>query len=76
MPLFEYRCGTCDGEFELLVRQGDAPECPECHTSSLEKLFSATAHPSMGGAPGSLPTLGCPPADAPPCHPNCCRIPH
>lgn len=75
MPLFEYRCPTCDKEFELLVRNQDVPACPDCGTDQLEKLLSVAA------APGSshralLPIAGgCPPSDAPPCGPGCCRLP-
>jgi putative FmdB family regulatory protein len=72
MPLFEYRCSACDHEFEALVRNGEAPACPECASSKLEKLFSAHAAHSTHGA---LPITGrCPPADAPPCSPHCCRL--
>ncbi|MDA0587961.1 MAG: zinc ribbon domain-containing protein [Planctomycetota bacterium] len=74
MPIFEYQCEECSTEFELLVRSGESPECPSCGTSRLNKLFSAPAAPVIRGA--SLPMAGgCPPSDAPPCRPNCCRLP-
>ena len=72
MPIFEYRCPACHAEFEMLVRGNDHSACPDCGSKKLEKLFSASsAH--VGGA---LPISdACPPSDAPPCRPNCCRLP-
>lgn len=44
MPIFEYACKTCGKEFETLVRPGsDAPACPSCKGSELEKLLSIPA---------------------------------
>ncbi len=43
MPIFEYRCGGCGHEFERLVRTGDTPECPACHSRTLEQLLSQVA---------------------------------
>ncbi|MBC8290334.1 MAG: zinc ribbon domain-containing protein [Planctomycetes bacterium] len=73
MPIFEYQCEDCSSEFELLVNSSETPECPSCGTDRLSKLFSAPAAPVVRGA--TLPIAGCPPADVPPCRPNCCRIP-
>lgn len=73
MPLFEYRCAACEHEFELLVRNGETPACPECASVQIEKLLSAHAAHRTGS--GRLPIAGrCPPADAPPCSPYCCRL--
>jgi putative FmdB family regulatory protein len=49
MPLYEYACQTCDTEFEVLVRASEAPECPACHGTALERQFSVFA-PRAGGA--------------------------
>jgi putative FmdB family regulatory protein len=44
MPIFEYRCGDCDHEFELLVLKTlGAPRCPECGSGKVEKLLSLPA---------------------------------
>ena len=44
MPIFEYACRKCGHEFETLVRPGsDAPSCPSCHGTELEKLLSIPA---------------------------------
>ncbi|MEX0718177.1 MAG: zinc ribbon domain-containing protein [Planctomycetaceae bacterium] len=73
MPLFEYACSRCESRFEVLIRNGDRPVCPECGDDAPEKLLSAAASRIAGTA--SLPVAGgCPPADAPPCSPHCCRL--
>ncbi len=75
MPLFEYRCTRCHHEFEALVRNEAWPECPKCHAPRPEKLFSTVSARVSGGGLRSLPvTSACPPADAPPCGPGCCRL--
>ena len=43
MPIFEYRCRSCQVEFETLVRTGDTPTCPKCAGVDLEKLLSLPA---------------------------------
>lgn len=72
MPLFEYRCEKCDHDFEVLVRAGEVPHCPTCDSKKLEKLMSVSAA-RVGGALSI--TSACPPSDAPPCSPTCCRLP-
>jgi len=48
VPIYEYACGDCGKQFETLVRSGVTPECPSCHSHTLEKKLSATA--AMGVA--------------------------
>lgn len=73
MPLFEFRCSACTRDFELLIRAGDRPACPQCGTERVEKLLSEAAAPVASGA-RSLPIASaCPPGDAP-CSPTCCRL--
>ena len=45
MPLFDYRCRKCGGEFEALVRPQDAapPSCPTCHGTDLERQLPTFA---------------------------------
>ncbi len=44
MPIFEYACKKCGKEFETLVRpNSDAPSCPACKGTELEKLLSIPA---------------------------------
>lgn len=70
MPLYEYACTKCEHTFEELVRDGEAVECPQCHTRRVERLLSVPAKPRTG--PTSL-SLTCDPK-APPCGPGCCRL--
>jgi putative FmdB family regulatory protein len=43
MPLYDFRCKSCDHEFEALVRTGDVPVCPSCKGQDLERLLSTFA---------------------------------
>ena len=73
MPLFEYRCHSCTKDVELLIRSEERPVCPACGSHHLDKLLSAAAAPASNGQ--ALPIAGgCPPSDAPPCSPHCCRL--
>ena len=45
MPIYDYRCGGCQHEFEALVRSDDEAICPECGSRQLEKLVSRPAPP-------------------------------
>lgn len=70
MPIFEYRCPTCDKTFERLQRRDDdAPVCcPTCGAPS-DRQFSAfamsVAGPSFGSCAsrdacgGPAPSGGC-----------------
>jgi putative FmdB family regulatory protein len=41
MPIYEYRCATCGGRVEVLIRSaGTVPVCPECGNALTDKLFS------------------------------------
>jgi putative FmdB family regulatory protein len=62
MPLYEYLCQDCSRESELLVNSGQEPQCPECGSAKLTKLFSVVAVPSRNGsaaAQGELPQGTC-----------------
>ncbi len=41
MPIYEYRCGTCENKFEVMQKFSDAPvaSCPKCG-GSVRKLIS------------------------------------
>jgi putative FmdB family regulatory protein len=50
MPLFEYVCSECGmvfTEFRLVAERDSSLECPECHSSNVERKMSAFA--SLGG---------------------------
>lgn len=42
MPIYEYRCKSCDNQFSKLVFNQDTKiECPACNSEDCEKLISA-----------------------------------
>lgn len=41
MPIFEYVCRECKHRFELLLQGTAQATCPKCHTTKLDKQFSA-----------------------------------
>lgn len=45
MPIYEYRCESCDHQLEALQKISDEPltDCPQCENGNLRKLVSATA---------------------------------
>ena len=43
MPLYEYKCRSCDRQFEALVWGSTVPECPSCQSQELDKLLSVFA---------------------------------
>jgi len=56
MPIYEYRCRECGGEFEtILFRQEDERDisCPECGRKHPERLMSAFARPSNNRGNGA-----------------------
>ena len=63
MPIFEYQCGSCGKEFEILVRSSSpAPECPACNSTGLRKKLSTFAALTGGAsAQAELPAAcqGC-----------------
>lgn len=52
MPIFEYKCSSCDKLFETLVRSNTQPTCPSCGGTYLAKQLSVFAA-STGGGSGS-----------------------
>jgi putative FmdB family regulatory protein len=50
MPIYEYVCGDCGQEFELLVRGSEKLSCPSCGKSKLNKQLSVPAAHMAGGA--------------------------
>ncbi len=58
MPLYEYQCRQCGSQFELLIRGGEAPECPQCQSGELDKALSVPAAPVTSA--GALPVCGTP----------------
>jgi putative FmdB family regulatory protein len=61
MPFFDYRCLSCDHEFEVLQKLNEpAPStCPSCNQKGLEKKLSAPAIKSTAGGGGHVHGPGC-----------------
>ena len=46
MPIYEFRCGRCGGQFEALVDAGtQSLRCRLCDAPATERVFSAQAAP-------------------------------
>lgn len=45
MPIYEYQCGKCGEQHEIIQKFSDAPKrkCPSCGALRLKKLISAPA---------------------------------
>ena len=43
MPLYDYQCGSCSHQMEVLQKISAAPliDCPACQAPALKKLISA-----------------------------------
>ena len=50
MPIYEYRCSSCNDDLEVTQKITDAPlkECPKCG-GALEKLVSQSSFVLKGG---------------------------
>ena len=65
MPIFEYKCNSCNHVFEEFVFSSNTDSativCPECGTKNAEKLmsaFSSSAGASVGSGAASCGTSG------------------
>jgi putative FmdB family regulatory protein len=45
MPLYDFRCRTCDERFEARVPYGELPPCPACGSEETERSLSPFAGP-------------------------------
>ena len=53
MPIFEYRCESCESKFEKLVRRTEEAieaGCPSCGDHHLEQQYSTFAPRAASGA--------------------------
>jgi putative FmdB family regulatory protein len=61
MPIYEYRCKSCESHFDVLQRGGEEKKdlrCPKCGHEKVEKQFSAFAT-SGGFSAASRSTNSC-----------------
>jgi putative FmdB family regulatory protein len=51
MPIYEFHCGKCERDSEILVRSSDweGTKCPHCGSTKLSKKFSTFAASTAGG---------------------------
>lgn len=49
MPIYEFKCRSCESEFEKLIFNRDDVVCPDCDSRDLERLMSACAVKTEGG---------------------------
>jgi putative FmdB family regulatory protein len=50
MPIYEYRCTSCDRSFEAFVRSTDSgPQCPHCNSKKLAREMSTFASRATAG---------------------------
>ena len=63
MPIYEYICGSCQHEFEVLIRSAtDAKDlrCPRCESTTAERKLSVFAtHQGSSKPSGSSPGTSC-----------------
>jgi len=62
MPLYEYRCPTCDHRFEVLQRLGDDASglaCPACGAARVEKQLSTFAARGAASGGDAFASAGC-----------------
>lgn len=59
MPIYEYRCGQCESEFEKLVlNTSEKIACPKCKGKKVHRVMSAFAF-SVGGKFKSAASSSC-----------------
>ena len=51
MPIYEYRCESCNHELEVVQKIRDEPlvKCPACANDTLKKIISAAGFRLKGG---------------------------
>ncbi|MGH7903522.1 MAG: FmdB family zinc ribbon protein [Candidatus Dormibacteraceae bacterium] len=57
MPIYEYRCESCSGGFEVLtsfVERDRAQVCPSCESTRTRVVVSSFAAVGMGADDGGL----------------------
>ena len=55
MPIYEYICGKCSHQFEVLLRGQERPVCPSCGGGRLTKQVSVPGAPVIGSSLPACP---------------------
>ena len=58
MPLYEFKCRTCDDTFEVrrpMSEAGDPATCPQGHDGAVRLLSVFASVGATGGAPSAAP---------------------
>lgn len=72
MPLYEYRCRTCDETFERRRSMSEAAEPAECTSGHVDSVRLLSVFASVGGAsPSSSATAPAAPARGGVCGSSC-----
>lgn len=59
MPIYEYRCRGCGGDFEKYVHTaGTVVACPSCASDNVMRKLSVFGLRSDGGAVAAMPAGG------------------
>lgn len=62
MPLYEYKCTTCESQFELLMpmsKSDQAVTCPSCHNGAQRTVSTFASFSTVGaGDPMPMPSSG------------------
>lgn len=55
MPSYDYKCQNCNKEFTITKSMTDAsvPDCPECKSSSVNKIWGGIQFKGCGSANSS-----------------------
>jgi putative FmdB family regulatory protein len=53
MPLYDFRCRTCDERFEALASPSAAPNCAACGGKDVERIYTPFAGPFRVGLRGA-----------------------
>jgi putative FmdB family regulatory protein len=52
MPLYDFRCRSCDEQFEALVSTSEVPACTACGGRDVERVYTPFAGPFTVGLRG------------------------
>jgi len=57
MPIYEFHCGRCEKDSEILVRSSkwEGTQCPHCGSTRLTKKLSVFASSTPSGSGGDAP---------------------